>query len=117
MVTPMYDRRKGRLRQNLVSLFCLCALGYFAYHALNGNRGLEARHRLIERSRVLEPQIKRLEAARVRLERDVRLLDAGDADIIEELAIQVLGYARPGDRIVVSADEAPAVPGNFALRR
>jgi cell division protein FtsB len=117
MVSPMYDRRKGRLRQNLVSLFCLCALGYFAYHALNGNRGLEARFALIERSRVLEPQIRRLEAARVRLERDVRLLDAGDPDIIEELAIQVLGFARPGDRVVVSAAEPSAAPGNSALRR
>jgi cell division protein FtsB len=117
MVTPMYDRRKGRLRQNLVSLFCLCALGYFAYHALNGKRGLEARFSLIERSRVLEPQIRRLEAARVRLERDVRLLDAGDPDIIEELAIQLLGFARPGDRIVVSAGEAPARLGDSAPRR
>ena len=108
----MNDRRKGRLRQILVSLFCLLALGYFAYHALNGKRGLEARHRLVERSRMLEPQIKRLEAARVRLERDVRLLDAGDPDIIEELAMETLGFARPGDRVVIPVGEAPATSGN-----
>jgi cell division protein FtsB len=113
----MYDRRKGRLRQILVSLFCLCALSYFAYHALNGKRGLEARHRLVERSRVLEPQIKRLEAARMRLEREVRLLDAGDPDIIEELAIEVLGFARPGDRVIVSAGEGPASLGNSVPAR
>ena len=107
----MYDRRKGRLRQILVSLFCLCVLSYFAYHALSGKRGLEARHRLVERSRILEPQIKRLEAARVRLERDVRLLDAGDPDIVEELAIQVLGFARPGDRVIVPIGEVPASAG------
>ena len=116
-VTPMYYRRKGRLRQILESLFCLCALSYFAVHALSGKRGLEARHRLVDRSRVLEPQIKRLEAARVRLERDVRLLDAGDPDIVEELAIQVLGFARPGDRVIVSAGEAPASPGNSPSSR
>ena len=116
-VTPMYDRRKGRLRQILVSLFCLCALGYFAYHALSGKRGLEARNRLVERSRILEPQIKRLEAARVRLERDVRLLDAGDPDIIEELAIQLLGFARPGDRVIVSIGEVPASAGNSPSKR
>jgi cell division protein FtsB len=97
----MYDRRKGRPRQILVSLFCLCALGYFAYHAINGKRGLEAHHRLVERSRLLEPQIKRLEAVRARLEREVRLLDADDPDIIEELAIQLLGFARPSDRVLV----------------
>ncbi len=99
----MHDRRKSQSRQILVSLVCLFALAYFAHHAIKGKRGLEARSRLIERSRVLEPQIARLEAARTRLERDVRLLNARDPDIIEELAIEVLGFARPGDRIVVPA--------------
>ena len=98
----MYDRRKSRPRQILVSLFCLCALGYFAYHAIVGKRGLEARSRLIERSRQLEPEIERLEALRARLERDVRLLDVRDPDIVEELAIEILGFARPGDRVVVA---------------
>ena len=99
----MHDRRKGHPRQILVSLVCLCALAYFAQHVIKGKRGLEARSRLIERSRVLEPQIARLEAARTRLERDVRLINARDADIIEELAIEVLGFARPGDRVIVPA--------------
>ena len=97
----MYDRRKGRPRQILVSLFCLCALGYFAYHAIVGKRGLEARTRLIERSRQLEPQIERLEAKRAHLEQEVRLLDAADPDIIEELAIELLGFVRPGDRVLI----------------
>jgi cell division protein FtsB len=103
----MYDRRKSRPRQILVSLFCLCALGYFAYHAIVGKRGLEARSRLIERSRLLGPQIMRLEAVRTRLEQDVRLLDAADPAIIEELAIELLGFARAGDRVVVLPAETP----------
>ena len=101
----MYDRRKGRPRQILVSLFCLCALGYFAYHAIVGKRGLEARSRLIERSRQLEPEIARLEAIRAHLEREVRLLDAADPDIIEELAIELLGFVRTGDRVVILPGE------------
>ena len=105
----MHDRRKAPRRQILVSLFCLCALSYFAYHAINGKRGLEARHRLVERSRILGPQIERLEAVRVRLQRDVRLLDAGDPDLIEELAIETLGFARPDDRVVIFGEaSAPA---------
>jgi cell division protein FtsB len=105
----MYDRRKGRPRQILVSLFCLCALGYFAYHAMIGKRGLEARSRLVERSRQLEPEIRRLEAVRARLEQDVRLLNAADPDIVEELAIELLGFVRPGDRVVVLAP-SPSAP-------
>jgi cell division protein FtsB len=97
----MYDRRKSRPRQILVSLFCLCALGYFAYHAVVGKRGLEARSRLIERSRQLGPEIARLEAMRTRLEQEVSLLNDADPDIIEELAIDLLGFVRPGDRVVV----------------
>jgi cell division protein FtsB len=106
----MYDRRNGRPRQTLVSLFCLLALGYFAYHAIVGKRGLEARGRLVERLLQLEPQIERLEAQRARLQGDVRLLDAGDPDLIEELAIERLGLARPGDRVVVgqSPERMPA---------
>ena len=114
----MHDRRKSQPRQILVSLVCLCALAYFAHHAIKGKRGLEARSRLIERSRVLEPQITRLEAARTRLERDVRLLNARDPDIIEELAIEVLGFARAGDRIIVPATPAAAaVAGSPAAGR
>jgi cell division protein FtsB len=97
----MYDWRKSPPRQTLVSLFCLLALGYFAYHATSGKRGFEARSRLSERTRLLGPQIERLEAARARLERDVALLNARDPDLIEELAIEQLGFARPGDRLVI----------------
>jgi cell division protein FtsB len=100
----MYDRRKGRRRQVLVSLCCLSAIVYFAYHAASGRRGYEARSRLIQRAIVLESQIAALEAARARLARDVQLLEAGNPDIVEELAIERLGFARPGDRVVTFAD-------------
>jgi cell division protein FtsB len=98
----MFDRRNGRPRQTLVSLLCLLAIGYFVYHAISGKRGLEARTRLVERSSMLELETKRFEVARARLERDVRLLNARDADLVEELAIEVLGFARPGDRVVIT---------------
>ena len=114
----MYDRRKSPPRQILVSLFCLFALGYFAYHAIVGKRGLEARSRLIERSRQLGPEIERLEAMRTRLEQEVRLLDAADPDIVEELAIELLGFARPGDRVVVfPAEGLKPAPGRLPSGR
>ena len=100
----MYDRRKGRRRQALVSLCCVLAIGYFAYHATSGRRGYEARSRLIQRTIALESQIADLEAARLRLARDVALLEAGNPDIVEEMAIERLGFARPADRVVTFAE-------------
>ena len=100
----MYDRRKRRRRQALVSLCCLLAIGYFAYHAASGRRGYEARSRLIQRAIVLESRIADLEAARARLAHDVALLEAGNPDIVEELAIERLGFVRSGDRVVTFAE-------------
>jgi cell division protein FtsB len=100
----MHDRRKGRRRQALVSLCCLLAIGYFAYHATSGRRGYEARSRLLQRAGALESEIVRLEAARARLAHDVRLLEAGDRDLVEELAVERLGFARPGDRVLIVAE-------------
>ena len=37
----------------------------------------------------------------------MRLLDVRDPDIVEELANEILGFARPGDRIVVPPAQAP----------
>jgi cell division protein FtsB len=104
----MYDRRRGGPQQILVSLACCCALAYVAYHAICGKRGLEARSRLIERSRRLEPEIERLEAVRAHMENDVRLLNARDGDLISELAINLLGFAPAGSRVVLTPPVAPA---------
>ncbi|MGI9404713.1 MAG: FtsB family cell division protein, partial [Hyphomicrobium sp.] len=64
--------------------------------------GLEARSRLIERSTLLEFEIKSLEAVRAKLERDVALLapERPDPDIVEEIARDVLGFAHADDRVV-----------------
>lgn len=91
-------------------LLCLGLTAYFAYHAINGRHGLEARKQLIERSSLLEFEIMSLEAVRAKLARDVALLspDLPDPDLVEEIARDVLGFARPGDRVIAAAAERPA---------
>jgi cell division protein FtsB len=76
--------------------------GYFAYHAIHGRHGFEARARLIERSNVLEFEIKSLEAVKSHLQRDVALLspELPAPDLIEEIARDVLGFSFPGERIL-----------------
>lgn len=83
-------------------LSCLSATGYFAYHARYGRHGYEARSQLLERSALLDFEIKSLESVRSKLERDVALLspELPNADLVEEIARDVLGYVHPNDRIV-----------------
>ena len=83
-------------------LLCLGLTAYFVHHAINGRHGFEARSRLIERSALLEFEIKSLEAVRAKLERDVALLspDQPDPDLVEETAREVLGFVRPEDQIL-----------------
>jgi cell division protein FtsB len=90
------------LKQALVLLACLMATAYFAYHAKYGRHGLEARQRLIERSALLDFEIKGLETVRSKLKHDVALLspEIPDSDLVEEIARNVLGYVRPDDRVL-----------------
>lgn len=80
-------------------LLCLGLTVYFAHHAINGRHGLEVRSTLIERSALLEFEIKSLEAVRAKLARDVALLspERPDPDMIDEIAREVLGFAHPDD--------------------
>jgi len=70
------------------------------HHAIQGSHGLGARQRLVDRLAAADAELARLEVVRAGLRRDVDLLgtDPPHRDMIEEAAIGVLGYARPGDR-------------------
>lgn len=83
-------------------LGCLATAGYFAHHAVYGRHGFEARLKLIERSNMLEFEMRSLEAVRSRLSRDVALLasDPPSRDLTEEIARDVLGMADPADRVL-----------------
>lgn len=62
----------------------------------------------MEKSQVLDFEIKSLEAVRSRLENDVALMapEYPDPDIVEEVARDVLGFAHPDDRIILK-DQRP----------
>lgn len=95
-------RPRPRVRQVLVLLACLVSSAYFGFHALHGRHGLDARNQLLERSALLDFEIRSLETVRSKLERDVALLSPQkpDPDMVEEIARDVLGYVRPDDVIV-----------------
>lgn len=84
--------------------------GYFGFHAIHGKHGLDARKGLQERAQRLAFELKGLEAVRAALQREVALLEPQnpDIDFVEELARTDLGYARPGERILLENDQRMA---------
>jgi cell division protein FtsB len=90
-------------RQLPVLLICCCLTMYFGFHAVHGKHGLEARWGLEVRAHKLAAELRELEAVRAGLEREVALLSdtRPDPAFVEELARGLLGYARPGDRILL----------------
>lgn len=76
--------------------------GYFAYHAVEGDRGLRSWLKLrqeIASARVSEAEFA---AERTQLERRVALLrpESLDRDMLEERARAVLNLAHPDERVI-----------------
>lgn len=89
-------------RSPLVLLGCAAITAYFVQHAVHGRHGLERSQRLEARASTLAAETAKLEAVRAVLRRDIALLAAEipDSDIVEEIARDVLGYARPGEKVL-----------------
>ncbi len=101
LLANSHNDRQVKFGQVLVLLSCLALTGYFAFHANHGRYGLEVREKLIARSVLLEFEIKSLETVRAKLSHEVELLasDPPHPDLVEEIARNVLGYARAKDQI------------------
>jgi cell division protein FtsB len=91
------------VRQNFLTIIGMCLCVYFAWHIVAGERSvfrLVALNHSIER---VTMQYDKEFARRVQLEARVVKLRPGsiDADLLEERARIVLGYARPDEHIVI----------------
>ena len=95
---------KRDLQFVLVALGCVGLVGYFIHHTRHGRYGLEAQAKLEKRLELVRLKTSRLESVRTQLRRDIALLRPSppNSDFIEELAQSRLGYAYPGDLIIVS---------------
>lgn len=91
-------------RSACVTLICFGFLGYFAYHLFVGDHGLEARARLENEVKILDGELRGLEAVRGRLDRDVALMRADklDPDMLDERARAVLNFSHPNDIVIMN---------------
>ena len=93
-------RRRARLIVGPVLGISLCA--YFAYHLVQGDRGLTAWLRLTQQVRDARTTLAAVEAERSTLERRVNLLrpDHLDRDMLDERARSQLNLAAPNEVVI-----------------
>jgi cell division protein FtsB len=91
-----------RFRPYIFSAVLMVLIAYFSFHALTGDRGLltsDQRDRtLVQRT----AELKQIRAQRMDLEVRARLLrdSSLSADLLEERARSLLGFASPGDYVI-----------------
>jgi len=87
----------------IVPVICFAAIGYFAYHAMEGEHGINAYTRLTLQIQDTRAALGEVTAERKTLERRVGLLrtDRLDADMLDEQCKKVLGLIKPGEMVIL----------------
>ncbi len=101
------QRKQSKLKPLLASVCCLFIVGYFAYHAVEGDYGLFALGKLRDRVASLEAELDGVRAERAHMEKHVALMrpESLDKDMIDERAREALNMADAKD-IVIFLDPA-----------
>ena len=91
------------LRRNLLTFVGLCLSVYFSWHIVAGERSVLRLHGLEKEVAVYSAEYDELNSQREALESKVVKLrpDSIDRDLLEERVQVVLGYSRPGDRLIL----------------
>ena len=102
------DFRRG-LRTLLPQIVGAAICAYFAYHAVQGDRGLIAWLQLSREIAQSEALLADLSAERAALEHRVSLLrpESLDPDMLEEQARTMLNFAGPDDRTLLLPPVTP----------
>jgi cell division protein FtsB len=96
--------RRKTFRQRLTApVFALALVGYFGFHALNGELGLVGKARIEHRYAELEKELTHLTAEREELQRRVMLLrpESLDPDMIDERARESLNLVQPQELAIL----------------
>ena len=110
---------RNRARHVVGPMLGVSAVVYFAYHAVNGDRGLMAWLELQDRVTAAEAAAETIGLQRQKIEGGVRLLhpESLDPDLLEERARIMLNYAYEGDIVILNPRTEPQKPGPKDERR
>ena len=105
------QRKQSKVRPLLLPFLCLLIMGYFAYHAVEGDYGLFALGKLKERQALLEAELTTARAKREEMESHVSLMrpESLERDMIDERAREALNMADAKD-LVIFLDPADRTP-------
>ena len=101
----VYELRR-RARAALTPVLCACAIAYFGYYLVEGDRGLYAYVRLSGELVKAENTLSETSAERRRLEHRVSLMRPNglDTDMLDEQARLVLGRVRSDEMVIFDAN-------------
>ena len=94
-------RRQGR--QIVASIFGVAVIGYFAFHAVEGDRGLRAYFALSLQTELARAERETLREERETIEQRVNLMksESLDLDMLEERARTVLNKVHEDDYVIL----------------
>ncbi len=102
--------RELRRRANrfIAPSFGICAIAYFSYHLIQGNRGVFAWQSLENQLSKAQERLSSLKQQESLLENRVKLLRPGSicSDLLAERAKDVLGYVHPHEVVVYGKNKS-----------
>ena len=100
---------RRRARAVTGPLLTIMVAGYFAYHAVQGDRGLIAWWQITQQIKEAQATEKEVHAERVKLAHRVALLSSDhlDPDRLDERARIMLDLARPDEVVILDPGGAP----------
>src|SRR5690348_10264101 len=98
----LHEIRK-RARHIAGPVLAISVFGYFAYHSVQGDRGLIAWVQLGQQVEIAQATLEKVSRERSALEHRARLLrpDNLDPDMLDERARQVLSLVRPDELVIL----------------
>jgi cell division protein FtsB len=99
----LFSELRLRARYIIGPVLGICAIGYFAYHGIRGDRGLLALRQLSLRVELARLEHATIKTRRMALEHKVRLLNPNslDPDMLDERARVMLNYGFEDEIIVI----------------
>ena len=96
-----------KAKQVLIPILGVALMAYFAFHAVQGDRGLLAWWQLRYQMEVAEAELNVLRDKRAALEHKIALLspESLDLDLLDERARALFAHARPDELIIIPTQQ------------